>query len=364
MAEHIYIVGAHSRAQTLGAYLRYLNPDVSIKAYLFDNEEKNVEVIDGIPVIRFDKNTSLHNRYPVYIGTRGIYHSSLSKKLKELGMRQIYPVTVELDLLLRNKYLRRYFSSRGRDFIKIEDYNGDNVLTHQDKIYSQACVYVAKSVYDKPLEQSCEINHYESPIQVGAVLTSKRLSKQILTDDLGENISAKNKQYCELTALYWIWKNAKDKVVGLVHYRRHFLLPNGWLESMIAHDIDVILPIPLYVAPSVAQNYKSRHDSSDWDYMMQYLKLNHKDDYEEAKVFFEGNLYSPCNMFIMRKNVLDDLCTWLFPILDSVVAHGGQKEDSYLNRYPGFISERLITFFFEKYLGKYKVVYADKNFLP
>jgi hypothetical protein len=69
-------------------------------------------------------------------------------------------------------------------------------------------------------------------------------------------------------------------------------------------------------------------------------------------------------MFIMRKNVLDDLCTWLFPILDSVVAHGGQKEDSYLNRYPGFISERLITFFFEKYLGKYKVVYADKNFLP
>lgn len=68
-------------------------------------------------------------------------------------------------------------------------------------------------------------------------------------------------------------------------------------------------------------------------------------------------------MFIMKKSVLDDLCTWLFPILDAVAEHGGQKEDNYLNRYPGFISERLITFFFEKNREKYKVVYADKNFL-
>ena len=68
-------------------------------------------------------------------------------------------------------------------------------------------------------------------------------------------------------------------------------------------------------------------------------------------------------MFIMRKAVLDDLCAWLFPILEAVVKHGGQKADNYQNRYPGFISERLISYFFEKNRDKYKLVYADKNFL-
>ena len=41
----------------------------------------------------------------------------------------------------------------------------------------------------------------------------------------------------------------------------------------------------------------------------------------------------------------------------------GEREDAYQNRYPGFLSERLITFFFEKNRARYKVVYADKNFL-
>ena len=43
--------------------------------------------------------------------------------------------------------------------------------------------------------------------------------------------------------------------------------------------------------------------------------------------------------------------------------HGGEKEDNYMNRYPGFISERLITYFFESKRDKYNIVYANKNFL-
>ena len=65
----------------------------------------------------------------------------------------------------------------------------------------------------------------------------------------------------------------------------------------------------------------------------------------------------------MKRHVLNDLCSWMFPIIDAVVEHGGEKEDNYMNRYPGFISERLITYFFESKRDKYNIAYANKNFL-
>ncbi len=132
---------------------------------------------------------------------------------------------------------------------------------------------------------------------------------------------------------------------------------------MRENRIDVVLPVPLYAAPSLEENFRSRHGSSDWDYMMEYLKRRDGQEYQEAKAFFRQDLYSPCNMFIMRREVLDDLCAWLFPVLFAAADHGGQKEDSYQNRYPGFLSERLVSFFFERHRKKYKVAYSDKNFL-
>ena len=151
--------------------------------------------------------------------------------------------------------------------------------------------------------------------------------------------------------------------MGLAHYRRHFILPPDWLERMLVNRVDVILPVPLYVAPSLRENFRKRHDPMDWDYMMAYLRERDFREAQEAEAFFEKNLYSPCNMFIMGREVLGELCGWLFPILFAVARHGGTKEDHYDNRYPGFLSERLITFFFEKNRDRYNMVYSDKNFL-
>lgn len=349
MEQNIYIVGAHSRAQTLGIYLMKLYPHMKIAAYLYDNEEPNRREIDGIPVLYFDETTPLEPDWPVYLGTRGIYHGRLTEKLHRMGMKKVIPVTPELDCELRNRFLEIYFAEKGREYPK---------LNSLDK---SACIYVVRSVFDKPLQKEYHLTGWQKEIQVGAALTDQRICG--LTDDVGEQISDKNRQFCELTALYWIWKNAPQEIVGLEHYRRHFLLDEQWLTQMRDREIDVILPTPLYVAPSIAQNYKERHTSSDWEFMMDYIRKIYPDDYREALRFFDTNLYSPCNMFIMRKNVLDDLCTWLFPILFICAEHGGQREDTYQNRYPGFLSERLITFFFEHHRTKYKTVYADKNFI-
>ncbi len=351
----IYIFGAHSRAQTLAAYLEYLYQDVSIEAFLYDDMDKNPEQIGDTAVIKWDTETYIHTEYPVYIATRGIYHEGIRRKLEGMGVRTVIPVTYELDKDLRNNYLQKYFSAKGLEFPKIDRLGGLAEI--------EAAIYVARAISDCRLHSKYILAPYEKEIQVGAALTEERIASGILTDDTGDNISVRNRQFCELTALYWIWKNAKEDIVGLVHYRRHFILPPDWLERMMVNGVDVILPVPLHVAPNLRDNFRKRHDSEDWDYMMAYLKGRDGKEAQEAEDFFRTNLYSPCNMFIMRREVLDELCGWLFPILFAVAGHSGTKDDSYGNRYPGFLSERLISFFFEKNRDRYNMVYSDKNFL-
>ena len=375
MKKKIYIFGAHSRARTLATYLCFLDEDIHIEAYFYDNDEKNPETIGEIPVFKvngtMDINAlNLSLDYPVYIGTRGIFHEKITEMLTEIGFKVIYPVTVEMDLMLRNQYLEKYYSSIGREFIKLDKLQEFPVSAFKDsEVINKisASVYTVKSPFDRPLQQEYSIASYEKEIYVGAVFAENSLPllpKNALRDNEGENISEKNKQFCELTALYWIWKHAREDILGLVHYRRHFLFPKNWKECMLNNQVDVILPVPLYVAPTVEENFKSRHDPSDWEFMMQYLKDNFPENYQAACRFFKGNLYSPCNMFVMKRDVLDALCSWLFPILFKVAEHGGEKDNSYLNRYPGFISERLISLYFEINREKFKLVYADKNFLP
>lgn len=421
MKNNIYIFGAHSRARTLAEYLLYLHPETAVEAYLYDDNEENPSQIGGIKVISLDEEASLCTDYPVYIATRGASHQRISNHLKERGFTQICQVTPDLDLRLRNEYMSKRFAAMGRQFIKIDmlkartahqypskenpahgipyggeglscnegfsrsgelsciaipsgrgglpcnaipsgsgDLPGSDVLSQRD--YSVA-IYVAVSGHDKPLRQSYSLAPYEKTILSGAAIRGHSLPETAAADNLGDNISCRNRQFSELTALYWLWKHAGEDIIGMVHYRRHFILPEDWVARMQENDVDVILPVPLYVAPNLEENYKARHDPTDWDYMMTCLKKRSIQECNEADEFFQKGLYSPCNMFIMRKTVLDALCEWLFPILFAVAEHGGEKEDSYLNRYPGFLSERLMTFFFHKNREKHKVVYADKNFL-
>lgn len=355
----IYIAGAHSRGRTVGRYLTYLDDSVEILAYLYDNDEANPTVIDGIPVIKITKETVLDTNCRVYLGVRGVNNEHLTNTLNQCGVKDIVSVDVELDTKLRNEYLKKYYNEHGMNFVRMDMLRSDGHISHN----MSGRIYVANSIFDGKLSDEYKMIKEESILQVGTELSYKRIDGCKFFDNTGKNISNRNKQFCELTGLYWVWQNAKEDYVGLVHYRRHFLLSQDWISVCEKNAIDVILPVPLYVGPSIEENYRMRHISDDWDFVMYYIRKKHHEEYEDVVDFFRGNLYSPCNMLIAKREVLDELCSWMFPIVFALYEHVGVHEDSYQNRYPGFVSERLMTYFFESRRDKYNLVYCNKNFL-
>ena len=94
--------------------------------------------------------------------------------------------------------------------------------------------------------KACELPQNDEglflPIHVGAAISDLDLKMQRDDQVLGQpcdNISAKNKSYCELTALYWAWKNIKKvypnlEYIGLCHYRRFLTLPPRlfWMTTL------------------------------------------------------------------------------------------------------------------------------------
>lgn len=355
-----YIFGAHSRGRTLAEYLRELKTEEKLLAFLVDNDEENPDEIDGLPVIQLPHaaDAELEKDAIVYLGIRGAGQGVVTARLQNLGFSEIVPVTVELDIELRNEYMEKKFSAEKRAFEKLGD------LAASGRAKGSSCIYVVRSIYDKPLLDNRYVSLPEEKlIQVGAALTEERIPECSFQDNTGENISEKNRQYCEETALYWIWKQAKEDFIGLVHYRRHFLLPNDWQLRMEKYGIDVVLPTPLYLPDSIGENFCFRHEAPNWEYLMEFLKDRNHDEYLSAKEYYTGNIFCPCNMFVMRREVLNRYCSWLFPILFALEENGGVLEDSYQNRYPAFIAERLLSWYFEAHREEYHIVYSDKNFL-
>lgn len=354
----IYIYGAHSRAATLGHYLTYLNNDIEIVSYLYDNDEVNPTQIDGVPVMNIREGVQLDKDCTTYLGIRGTNQLQAIETLKKCGINQIVPVDVKYDTNIRNIFLKKLYKEKNREYVKINDLSSKK----KDKIAS--IVFVAKSQFDKGVKCENGIEYYEKIIQVGSELSNICIDGADYFDNCGDNISTLNRQFCELTAMYWIWKNSNDRIVGLEHYRRKFILPDNWENIFVSNNVDVVLPVPLYVHPSLEENYYFRHVSDGWDTMLEVVKGKYPEEYDDMRQYFKNNgIYSPCNMIIAKKQVFDEMCEWLFPILFECQKIIGELEDKYQNRYPGFLSERLISYYFDKNKEKYKLVYADKCFL-
>ncbi|MEE1251336.1 MAG: DUF4422 domain-containing protein [Lachnospiraceae bacterium] len=201
-------------------------------------------------------------------------------------------------------------------------------------------------VYIATHKQKLAGDSWHIPIQVGAAVNHTDV--QNIKDNSGDNISEKNASYCELTALYWIWKNSKADIVGLEHYRRRFSITEEKI-CQILEGYDMILPKSYLYRISLEEEYKKFHIPEDWDKMRKII-LEEYPEYQDAfgEVFGENELI-PYNMFIAKKQVCDTYCKWLFPILEKIEQENtNQERDDYQSRYIGFLAERLFTLYVKK----------------
>lgn len=188
-------------------------------------------------------------------------------------------------------------------------------------------------------------------------------------DNTGDNISEKNPYYCELTGLYWVWKNGKENledITGLVHYRRYFTTEKeynrykqtGKMPSVLSADIilnqcderTVIMPKGYRTLSTLYNSYNRCHDINDIKIISDSIKNvcpEYLTSFNNLMKKHKGYYY---NMIICRKKVLDDYCAWLFPLLEEIESKIdlNKYKTAYQKRVFGFMAERLLQLWVEK----------------
>ena len=194
-------------------------------------------------------------------------------------------------------------------------------------------------------------NPYLFPIQVGTALSKSRLDG-MLHDDEGDNISSKNKSYCELTAQYWAWKNIEADYYGFFHYRRYFSFDpdltrdDGWGNIAYERITEKVLE-EIKLQPNAMRDLIQKYDvisvkgrryprikqkgnalnvyqeygiadfqhRADLDVVLDVLGEKYPEFKQVADEYMHSNVAYECNMFIMKREVYHAYCQWLFNIL-------------------------------------------------
>jgi hypothetical protein len=235
----------------------------------------------------------------------------------------------------------------------------------------------------KKIDFEDKLNTFYKPIFVGAAL-SDQVNSNYTRDDEGENISDKNQSFCELTAIYWAWKNIDSDYVGLCHYRRYFLfnyksifkfdripilnvdinflnninIPEKSLQNLI-NTHGVITTHPRFTVGSIEESYSSdkAHFGYDFQVMKNILTEKYPEFNNDMEIHFSQNKLMHYNMFIMSKADFNKYCTWLFDILFECEKRIDTSEyNTVQKRVFGFLAERLLSLYiFHNFKNKYEV---------
>lgn len=204
-------------------------------------------------------------------------------------------------------------------------------------------------------------------------------------DDTGDNISARNRQFCEATPLYWMWKNL-DKLgnpdyIGFLQYRRHFVLNEEYQKKNYRENIYNLIVEDVFSQDSQAKigltlenlqkvltsydgifcshdtgqtvyDYKLHHHSQDikyWNKALEIIKKDWPQYAAAAECYNRGTLHVWSNCFVMRREDFLEYGPFLFDVLmkiDRFAAAEYENMTPEQMRVPAYVSETMLGIFY------------------
>ena len=373
----LVIFGAQGTA--LGAYeaIHNLYPIRNIRCFLVTERGDNAEYLSGVPVLELETfanslSTEEKENLEILIATPENMMPEIETSLESHGFFCHVRLTSS-----RWSELMHCYCAGEKDFMPLRALP---VGYHRANMH----VFMAKFHKDKQLSARYGLPEWITPIQVGAVLSPRRVANILDCD--GENISAKNGNYSELTALYWIWKNrlrcpadgigvhpsdraeerpsgglgggssarpgsassgsAGNEYYGLSHYRRILEFTEDDVLRLVDNGVDVVLPYPMPYEPDIEEHHRRYLKEEDWKAVRRAV-WELQPEYSKAfpSVLEQKYLYN-YNIILARKEVLAEYCEWLFPILSRVEELSVPRGKDRADRYIGYIAETLETLYF------------------
>lgn len=412
----VYVYGAKGQPWHVYNYLRLKG--VPVAGFVVTSTEGNPSNVDGLPVVSVDRyvwdDTSLllisfpfrsnpFNSIFQLLIDKGIKNAvfipdSMYKEMQNsivdiafnqgsLSVEKGHPVEQEHGVLsftdVDNKYYwrfayREFISKRLEDirglfayrppldefedtygrYNELKRLKGDNKKNDVNK-----AIYMARSHADRDTNLADKgLKDWIVPIQVGAALTDKSIYE--IKDNTGDNISEKNGNFSEATAIYWMWKNAsKTDYIGLNHYRRQIDIDESDWNRIVGNDTDVIVTRPTFVPQGNGAFFASLVPKSDVDFFNRAVD-EVAPEYSKAKEkYMTSRFYPPCNIYVMKYEHFIDYAKLVFDVVFRVEKMYENIGFVRKDRYMGYLVEALLGIWLIKHKEEIKIAYTDMIFL-
>lgn len=356
------IYGAQAIALGACKAIKFLYPARQVSCFLVSSMEGNPAVLVGLPVQEIAEyagrlSSDEKENTEILIATPESVMTEIENTLETYG----FNCHVRLTSLRFAELMGYYYVSTG-EFMPLATLPFG---FHRPRIQ----MYMAKFYKDKPLRSEYHAPEWMIPIQVGAALCEERVAGTL--DCEGENISAKNVNYSELTALYWIWKNRLlqkaaedgDGYYGISHYRRMLKLSEDDLFRLIDNNVDVVLPYPMPYEPDIGEHHKRYLADADWRALCRALEELQPEYAGAFRQVLGQQYFYNYNIILARRSVLAEYCSWLFPILERVEQLSTPKGWERQDRYIGYMGETLETLYFIYNRNRLNIIHTGCRFL-
>lgn len=347
LQKNIAIYGAQMVGVSIYYALRKIAPESRVVNFIVSDNAGNPIEIDGIKVVRLDEFEDLDIQ--ILIATPENYHAVIVKDLSRRGFHNYICINSDIEA----KIMKEYYDCLGIFPSLVDLKNG--------KVKPEVCIYTSKFYKDQKLTSDLKEKSWIKSIQAGAALTDIRVAE--ICDNVGDNISNKNINYSELSAMYWIGKHVEHDYIGLFHYRRVLDICEDDLYKLSCNDVDVVLPYPTVHYPSIQEHHKRYINDSDWEAMQKALEELAPDYAKAMPQIFSDQFFYNYNILIAKKKIFKQYCDWMFPILERTEELSIPKGNERADRYIGYLGENLTTLFFMYHKDDFNIFHAGRKML-